>query len=35
MRVFRHKTAKLSFQVKFALALVPCVGLFWLWVYLR
>ena len=35
MKVFHHKTAKRSFQLKFALALIPFVALVWLWLQLR
>ena len=31
MIMFRHKTAKLSFQLKYALALVPFVAEVWGW----
>jgi uncharacterized membrane protein YsdA (DUF1294 family) len=35
MKVFHHKTAKRSFQLKFALALIPFIALIWLWLQLR
>jgi len=35
MNVFRHKTAKPSFQVKWALALIPFAAEIWLWLHWR
>jgi uncharacterized membrane protein YsdA (DUF1294 family) len=35
MKLFHHKTAKRSFQFKFALSLIPFFGLIWLWLQLR
>ena len=35
MNVFRHKTAKLSFKLKYALALIPFVGEVWAWQHWR
>lgn len=35
MRVFRHKTVKGSFQLKFAAALIPFGALLWAWWHWR
>ena len=35
MKMFRHKTLKRSFQVKYALALVPFVAGVWAWWHWR
>ena len=35
MNVFRHKTAKRSFQFKWALALIPFAAEIWLWLHWR
>lgn len=31
MKRFRHKTAKLSFKIKYALALIPFAAALWAW----
>lgn len=35
MNVFRHKTAKWSFKLKYALALIPFVAEVWAWLHWR
>ena len=35
MIVFRHKTAKLTFQLKYALALIPFAAEVWAWLHFR
>jgi uncharacterized membrane protein YsdA (DUF1294 family) len=35
MNVFRHKTAKLSFKIKYALALIPFAAALWAWWHWR
>jgi uncharacterized membrane protein YsdA (DUF1294 family) len=35
MNVFRHKTAKLSFKLKYALALIPFAAEVWAWLHWR
>jgi uncharacterized membrane protein YsdA (DUF1294 family) len=35
MNVFRHKTAKLSFKLKYALTLIPFVAEVWAWLHWR
>ena len=35
MIVFRHKTAKWTFQLKYALALIPFIAEVWAWVHWR
>ena len=35
MMVFRHKTAKWTFQFKYALALIPFVAEIWAWLHWR
>lgn len=35
MNVFRHKTAKWTFKLKYALALIPCAALLWAWWHWR
>jgi len=35
MIVFRHKTAKLTFKLKYALALIPFVAEVWAWLHWR
>lgn len=35
MIIFRHKTAKWSFKLKFAIALLPCVAGVWAWLHWR
>jgi uncharacterized membrane protein YsdA (DUF1294 family) len=35
MNVFRHKTAKLTFKLKYALALIPFVAEVWPWLHWR
>jgi uncharacterized membrane protein YsdA (DUF1294 family) len=35
MIVFRHKTAKLTFQLKYALALIPFAAEVWAWLHWR
>lgn len=35
MRLFRHKTAKTSFKIKYALGLIPFAAELWLWLYWR
>lgn len=35
MRLFRHKTIKASFRIRYALALIPFVGELSLWLYYR
>ncbi len=35
MSVFRHKTAKLTFKLKYALALIPFVAEVWAWLHWR
>lgn len=35
MTVFRHKTAKWTFKLKYALALLPCAAEIWAWWHWR
>jgi uncharacterized membrane protein YsdA (DUF1294 family) len=35
MQAFRHKTAKLSFKLKYAVALIPFVSEIWAWWHWR
>jgi uncharacterized membrane protein YsdA (DUF1294 family) len=35
MNVFRHKTAKLTFKLKYALALIPFAAEVWAWLHWR
>jgi len=35
MNVFRHKTAKLIFKLKYALALIPFAAEIWAWLHWR
>jgi uncharacterized membrane protein YsdA (DUF1294 family) len=35
MNVFRHKTAKLTFKLKYSLALLPFAAELWAWVHWR
>jgi len=35
MNVFRHKTAKWTFKLKFALALIPFAAEVWAWLHFR
>ena len=35
MIVFRHKTAKLTFQLKYVLALIPFIAEVWAWLHWR
>jgi len=35
MNIFRHKTVKWSFKLKYVLALIPFAGGIWLWLHLR
>jgi uncharacterized membrane protein YsdA (DUF1294 family) len=35
MKLFRHKTAKWTFKLKYGLALVPFAGLIWAWWHWR
>jgi len=35
MNVFRHKTAKWTFKLKYALALLPCTAAAWAWLHFR
>jgi len=35
MNVFRHKTAKLTFKLKYALALIPFATEVWAWLHWR
>jgi uncharacterized membrane protein YsdA (DUF1294 family) len=35
MNVFRHKTAKLSFKLKYALGLIPFAAEVWAWLHWR
>ena len=35
MKVFRHKTAKRSFQFKYAVALIPFAAEVWAWLHWR
>ena len=35
MTVFRHKTAKLTFKLKYALALIPFAAEVWAWLHWR
>ena len=35
MNVFRHKTAKWTFKIKYALALVPFAAEIWAWLHWR
>ena len=35
MILFRHKTAKWTFQLKYALALIPFAAEIWLWLHWR
>jgi len=31
MKIFRHKTGKGTFQLKYALAVIPFAAQFWFW----
>jgi uncharacterized membrane protein YsdA (DUF1294 family) len=35
MNVFRHKTGKVTFKLKYALALIPFVAEIWAWLHWR
>ena len=35
MNVFRHKTVKLTFKLKYALALIPFAAEVWVWLHWR
>jgi len=35
MNVFRHKTAKLTFKLKYGMALIPFVAEIWAWLHWR
>jgi uncharacterized membrane protein YsdA (DUF1294 family) len=35
LNVFRHKTAKLTFKLKYALALIPFAAEIWAWLHWR